>query len=307
MDVQMPEMNGFETVKYIKLEEKDKDVPVIFVTAISKEDKYVHEGYGSGAVDYLFKPVDVTILNSKINIFKELYQNRKELKQKNEELKDFARVLSHDLKSPASQIIGLMELIKVNNPDTIFSNGSIDFLESAISVSNNMINLINGILNYNMSTISTKKEKLNLEMILNIVQCNLEKVINDAKATIEYHNLPNEIYADEAMLVQLFQNIISNSIKYQKPNNNPNIKIIGTNDSSYQSITIEDNGIGFSEDKANEIFNMFTRVHTKQGYEGYGIGLATCKKIINSLHWGITVQSEIDIGSKFILSYPILN
>jgi len=91
--------------------------------------------------------------------------------------------------------------------------------------------------------------------------------------------LPKNIYADKTMAVQLFQNFISNSIKYQKESNTLVITIIGKKNCDEQSIIIQDNGIGFSQDKADSIFDMFSRVHETKGYDGYGIGLATCKKL----------------------------
>lgn len=307
MDVQMPNMNGFEAVTYIKKEAKNAEVPIIFVTAISKEEKYIHAGYNSGAVDYLFKPIDSNILNGKIRVFKELHLSKLMLSQRNAELKDFARVVSHDLKSPLAQIVSLIELVKVENRDTELSRETHDYLKYATDVSKNMINLIDGILNYNMNFDASKKEKLEFLNILHMVESNLELAITQSKAVIEYSNLPGEIYADEAMAIQLFQNFISNSIKYQKPDSTPHIKVVGNVKDNLQSITIEDNGIGFSESHAEEIFTMFTRAHIDEEYDGHGIGLATCKKIVNALDWKIDVQSKVDIGSRFTVIYPVIH
>ena len=292
MDVQMPQMNGFEAVTYIKKEAKNSEIPIIFVTAINKERKYIQEGYTSGAVDYLFKPIDSLTLNGKIKVFKDLYLSKQELRERNAELKDFARVVSHDLKSPLAQIVSLIELIKLENMNNTFSKETLEYLKYTSDVSKNMINLVDGILNYSMNFDVSNKEKIKLQSILDTVESNLELAITQSKAQIEYKHLPQDIYVDKTMAIQLFQNLISNSIKYQKPEITPYIQVIGSVEDNLQSITVKDNGIGFPESKINDIFNMFTRAHLDENYDGHGIGLATCKKIINALDWDIRVQSK---------------
>ena len=149
LDVQMPQMDGFETAQLMRLKEATKTVPIIFVTAISKDQKYIFKGYSHGAVDYLFKPVDTNILRSKVAVFIELYRQKKiieskilELEAANRAKSDFLSNMSHEIRTPMNAIIGMTNLVL----ETSLTPEQMEYIEIVKQSSDNLLDLINDIL-----------------------------------------------------------------------------------------------------------------------------------------------------------------
>ncbi len=313
MDVQMPGMDGFETVSILRENENYKNIPVIFLTAFRKEEKHVYFGYESGAVDYLVKPINEDILKSKIRVFLELHEQKKHLQDalekleaKNRELMVYDQIVAHDLVSPLASIITIVELIKeymgegLEERVLMCLNG---LTESAYKANN----LIRNVLDF---AIADKPEELKRE--IGIKECidnavsNLETIIQDQNVSIIIESLSLSVDCVPVKIQQLFQNLISNSIKYQLPGNFAEIKVYSESyeDEGIVEIIVADNGIGFPQYKANEIFSPFKRLATTEKYEGSGIGLATCKKIVDFHGWRIRAESEEGKGARFIVSIP---
>lgn len=303
IDVQMPELNGFETVDLIKKEKRNRNVPIIFLTGISKDREHTFQGYKNGAVDYIYKPIhDPQILIWKVEVFLNLYKHQKALSEKNDELENFARVISHDLKSPVAQIMSIMDLMK--GRESVSGNTELkEMIEMAVSVGSGMLKLIDGLLDY--STRNGKRDnfkQLSLDFVLDMVFNNLEVQIRESEAEIIKTNIPEKILGDETLLVQLFQNLISNSIKYRSETRTPKIEIIYEKNEVHQYLYIKDNGLGIPKDAIDSIFSLFSRAHREMEHEGHGIGLATCKKIIDIHGWQIHAESEVGKGTTFIIT-----
>ncbi|MCK5124619.1 MAG: hypothetical protein KAR42_00040 [candidate division Zixibacteria bacterium] len=245
-----------------------------------------------------------------------LDNNAKALEQSNKELQDFAFVASHDLQEPLRKIGAFSDRLNSLLAGQINDKAS-DYLVRIIDAARRMQGLINGLMEF--SRIATKAKpfsSVSIEEIVSGVVNDLELIIDEKKAIIEFINLP-EIEADELQMRQLFQNLISNSIKYCHEDVSPHI-VISTHTSSvdttvgeYNSpshchIKIEDNGIGFDNKYADRIFQPFQRLHARQQYEGTGIGLAICKKIIDRHLGKISVFSVIDKGTIFDIELPII-
>ena len=318
LDVQMPVMDGFEVAHLLLNNEKTKHLPIIFLTAISKEDGYVHKGYEEGAVDFIFKPVDPVILRSKVNVFLELYSKRlelkeamaaletkqKELQRSNEELNNFATVVSHDLKEPLRKILFYCEKINykfIEQNDTECNKK----MESVIKSGSRMSTLVNDLLAY--SRVSIKKRELlpvDLELEVTEVLSDLEASIQSSQAKVELIDLP-KLNADPIQMRQLFQNLISNCLKYHREGVPPQIVIRGfSKDSKTVEVTISDNGLGMTSEDADRIFKPFERLESGAHREGSGVGLATVRKIIDRHKGSITVLSRLGKGSIFVMKFP---
>lgn len=357
MDVQMPEMSGFETASLIYQREKLKHIPVIFITAHNHDEKYMFEGYKMGAVDFIYKPINPDLLRFKVSVFVELYQkthelmmqekvlkavntnlekeieerkiseekirllnsqllqNNDELKDINEELDRFAYVASHDLQEPLRKIMIFSDVIaaKVND------KGDEDLLAPLSKItkaSERMQKLINDLLKFSRHANSNDEYALiNLNSLLSELMVDIDYEIRQKNAQIIYGDLP-VIWGVPSQIYQLFQNLVSNSLKFSKDSIQPVIKIHSeiiegqilnnrsSSPSTYNRISIEDNGIGFDAKYADEIFVVFKRLHSYHEFEGTGIGLSICKKIIDRHHGFIKAEGKPGVGAKFTISLP---
>lgn len=235
----------------------------------------------------------------------ELSEFSEELKRSNKELEQFAYIASHDLQEPLRKVIAFGDRLKSKYSDKLDETG-IDFINRMNLSASRMQKMINDLLCF--SRISSKANpftKIDLNIILKDVISDYEIAIEKSKALINYSILP-EIEGDTSQITQLFNNLIGNALKYQNKSNNPviniNSEIIAKNKIR---ISITDNGIGIEEQYFEQIFQPFIRLHGRAEYEGNGIGLAICKKIIERHKGNIKVNSVINSGSTFIIDLQI--
>ena len=333
LDVQMPQMDGFETAKNLRQNEMTKTTPIIFLTA-GDIDNVADKGYKSGAVDYLNKPVESLILISKINVFLELNKKTQELESEIEErikseerlkvttaeleesnlcLKDFSHTVAHDLKNPLGMIQSLLDVIK-NRDD--YDMDIDQLIDNGIKTGKRMQKLIDDLLNYAKNNQELKSvSEINLNAIIEDVINDLMMKIREVDADIKIGTLPN-IMGSYTQVYQVFLNLISNALKFTQKEIKPIIEISSQkvnipnesrtdNSSEIYKIIVEDNGIGFDEKNHDSIFKAFNQLNANSEYEGSGIGLATVKKII-SYHCGnIRVTSSLGKGAKFIITLPV--
>jgi len=233
------------------------------------------------------------------------------LRARNMELEDFAHVISHDLKEPLMLIQTFSDRIRTKCADNLPEKG-VRYLERIESSSNRMQNLIDGLLTY--SRVSSKAisfEQVELKAIMNSVLDDLAVKIEQTHASIHIDNDLIAIEADPLQIRQLFQNIIGNSLKYYHQKRSPEITIKRIefpeqyDKQTYIRFSIEDNGIGFKEEYRKVIFDIFQRLHTRQQFQGTGIGLSICKKIVDRHHGTITAEGIPDQGAKFIITLPL--
>ncbi|MES2760648.1 MAG: response regulator [Bacteroidota bacterium] len=473
LDVQMPDMDGFEVAEAISGYSKAQDTPIIFLSAINKEKKFITKGYTSGGTDYVTKPIDPDILLLKVKTFYKIFEQKRELNSiqnslkkeieyrkqaqdelavsinqlrsvmeslpliaftiaktgeveyvneqwyeyskslalfpnvhpddeyiknqwqksftngsefscevrlkkinaesyryyflkikpifqekeimkwvgtftdihqqktinelleqkvkertmdlidkneeletKNHELQQFAWVASHDLKEPLRKIQTFNYMIKdqylKDNTEAIF------ILDKSIKSSERMSSLIDNLLNYSLLSTNALFQPTNLNAVLEEILSDLEIIISEKKAVINFSNMP-VIDAIPSQIRQVFQNLISNALKFSKQNIAPVINITAEycNDKdagspvlesgSYCRIHFSDNGIGFDEKFLDRIFVIFQRLHTRDTYEGTGIGLAITKKIIEKHNGSISAKSKLNEGATFTLTLPVKN
>lgn len=251
----------------------------------------------------------VGMVNSIENVTEEFINARKlnetnhKLEISNKNLEEFAYVASHDLREPVRTIKSFINLL-FRDDSIVTSDKQKEMIKHILGGANRMEKMIQDLLSYSRLHGEMTKEKVDLNQTIENVIKGLNKKINSTNANISYKDLPI-VTANKAMMERLFQNLINNAIKYTD-GTDPEIKISSTSDMAYHTISVKDNGIGISPDNIKKIFTLFQRLHSQKEYEGSGIGLSVCKKIVD-LHFGdIIVHSKVGEGSTFNIKLPVL-
>jgi len=357
MDVKMPNLNGFETASLIYEREKLRHIPIIFITANNYGDENMFKGYQSGAIDYIFKPINPEVLRAKVGVLIDLYkknrllyeqeqkliainkslemevnerkaseekvkqlnrrllENIAHLETANKDLERFAFMASHDLQEPLRKIRMFSDMLYTKHKDVLQED--VKMITRINTAADRMRALIVDILAF--SKVSTEKSEFvnsDVNVLLRELLADMEEEVKEKKATITIDHIP-ELVVSPRLIRPLFQNLINNALKYRKKNVDPKINIrseislaISDRDNrnlvnKYCRIFVEDNGIGFDQKYAEEIFGMFKRLHHHGEFEGTGVGLALCKKI-TELHSGfISARSRVNEGTTFIISLPL--
>lgn len=231
-----------------------------------------------------------------------LNKKNRELKQyieSNMSLKNFAYIASHDLKSPLRTIADFGKLLDKKLKGRINEEEQ-EFLSFIINSTTNMQKMIKSLLNH--SKINSQKitlQVIDVNELLEEIKKELKANLEEKRANIYIDELPEKMEGDRVIVKQLFQNLINNALKFVQENKRPSINIYCEEKRSYWKFFIEDNGIGIEPKFQQKIFQLFQRLHASVEYEGSGIGLATCKKIVE-LHKGtIGIKSELGQGSTF--------
>lgn len=225
------------------------------------------------------------------------------LEKSNQNLSDFASIASHDLQEPLRKVNVFGDMLKELNQD--LDEKSCDYINRMQSATFRMQSFINDLLEFSkLTTEDSPFVKIDFNKIIEGTLSDLETRINESQGTINVDTLPG-IEADPFQMHQLFQNLVSNALKYRKEDADPVINISAQSDgNSHVIIKIEDNGIGFDEKYKDKIFHLFRRLHGKNEYGGTGMGLAICKKIVEHHNGSITVNSTLGAGTTFQVSLP---
>ena len=252
---------------------------------------------------------DVTLIKT---MEAELREKARELEKSNERLQEFAAIASHDLKEPLRKISLLSSKVLRAEKDKLLdiSNAALTkVVDSAVR----MQKMIDDILDFSFISSRQQKEIVNLETVVTEVKELLSETINEKSAVVSTDRLP-EAWVIAPQIKQVFQNLISNALKFAKPEEQPIINIthlvgadgpVDAEDKEQLSIYIKDNGIGFGDEDKEKIFNLFYRLHDKTTFEGSGLGLSICHKIIENHGGRITATSVPGKGSTFKLQLPM--
>lgn len=227
-----------------------------------------------------------------------------ELKIANEELRQFAYAASHDLKAPLTNVMSLLDIIK-NRIHASSQDELKPVIEMAHGATSRMSELIKSLLEH---AVSGKKESSKSWFAWNEameeVRFNLQMIAFTKNAQIIFEGSFNQMYASRTDMIRLVQNLISNGIKYCEKDRRPVVLIRSKEYSTCWEIIVEDNGIGIDPAHQKEIFKPFFRLHSSKDFDGSGIGLATCKNIIEQHNGSVVIESEKGSGSKFIVKIP---
>lgn len=334
MDVQMPGMDGFEVAEIMRSSERTKFIPIIFITAISKQRQHIFKGYESGAVDYLYKPLDLEILQSKIKAFIEFFQHKNALEETTRKLEKtiselndakqiaeeatsakstFLATMSHEIRTPLNGIIGMAELgIMDEEVSALQRERLIDIKNSGES----LLEIINEILDIS----KIEADKLELEEIEFSIREVIEKIVNLLSVKIFQEklefvceidpNLPDILIGDPLRIRQILINLLSNAIKFTEEGTiTVNIKMIDHIDEQVSvEFSVEDTGIGIPKEKINRLFQSYSQVDTSttRTHGGTGLGLNISQRLVNLMGGQIKVESEFNNGSRFFFKLNMI-
>lgn len=322
LDVMMPGIDGFETCRRLKTDEAMRDIPVIFMTALSDTPQKL-AGFQAGAVDYVTKPLDGAEVLARVRTQIALSAMRQQLAERNgqlaqevavreqaqaalqrsnAELEQLAYVASHDMQEPLRMIASYLQLVEQRYQDKLDADGR-EFIGYAVDGAKRMQVLINDLLTY--SRVGTKARPfapVALRTVVDTALGHLRVAIEESGARIEVGTLP-QVNGDATQLVQLMQNLIGNAIKF-RGDEAPRVGIDACAEGDAWHVTVRDNGIGIEAAYFERIFVLFQRLHGRGAYPGTGIGLALCKRIVERHGGRIWPESAPGQGSAFHFTLP---
>jgi len=318
-DVMMPGMDGFSLLKQLRSQEHTAVVPIIMISARAGEEARI-QGLDAGADDYLVKPFGARELVARVDGAIRLARVRDEsaqrerqvlaeantaLERSNQALRDFASIASHDLQEPLRKVSTFGVMLKQKFGSSLGEQGN-SYLERVLDANQRMQYLLTALLEY--SRLTSRADpfvEVELKQIIREVLSDLEVLVEKTGGEVQVGDL-TVIEADPTQMRQLFQNLIGNALKFHREGVAPVIRIQGAATANgAMQIVVEDNGIGFDEQYLEKIFAPFQRLHGKSSqYEGTGMGLAICKKIVERHGGSITAGSEPGKGATFIITLP---
>jgi light-regulated signal transduction histidine kinase (bacteriophytochrome) len=311
LDIRMPDMDGYEVCLELKSNPNTQHIPIIFISALDEVLDKV-KAFSIGAVDYITKPFQSAEVLARVENQLSIQRLQKELKQRNAELESvnqellrsnrdleqFSYMVSHDLQQPLQSVTGFVRLISFKYQDSLPRDVQ-EYLKRIGDAGSRMQKLIQALLDYaRIDQQEPSFKPVDCNEVLRQVSENLFQAINDRGVELSYQELPTVI-GDEMLLMQLFQNLLSNGMKFIASDTKPHLQISVTATENYWTFGVKDNGIGIKKENLERIFEAFERLHSNTEYAGTGIGLATCKKIV-ALHEGkIWVESNFGQGTTF--------
>lgn len=336
MDVQMPEMDGFETARLIRGNARTRSIPVIFLTAKALSEEDMRKGYAHNAVDYILKPFNPDILRTKVGVFVELqrktallqekieeeHQAREELARtarrleiSNRDLRQFTYVISHDLQEPLRMVSKFVQLLSTQCQGERDEETK-EYIRFAADGAHRMQEMIKSILRYSRVNYSLGEDEwVDLDLVLDDVLSDLRFRLEESGATVTRESLPR-IRGNRVQIGQVFLNLLTNSIKYRSerpleihiseissPIDEAGGKRGNGDTKGFVKIGVRDNGIGIPAEDRERIFLIFQRIDERHRYPGTGMGLAICKRIVEKHDGRIWVEPIPGGGATFFFTF----
>jgi len=305
LDIQMPDMDGYELAGILREEEKTHDLPFIFISAVYTDNLNVFKGYEKGAFSFLTKPIQASILINRVKFFIEkhqqeieIYNKNQELQAINEELESFSYSISHDLRAPLRALSAYSKMLEEDFLPVLNDEGK-RLLSNIQYNAKKMGNLVDDLLAFSkLGRQDLKKSKVDVQQMV-------EHILHDLEQSFPHHarikiNAMTPALADHSLLYQVWFNLISNAIKYSSKKDKPEVEIgyFSDNDGGI-TYYVKDNGAGFKMKYKNKLFGVFQRLHSPKEFEGTGIGLAIVQKIINKHGGKVWCEAEEEKGAIF--------
>ena len=308
LDLSLPDSRALETVKGIYT--ADTELPIIVLTVLDNEEVAI-AALREGAQDYLVKgEIKKRSLVRAIRYAIERQQTldklqhlNNELKRSNDELERFAYIVSHDLQQPLQSILGFGRLLALTQRAQL-DDATNGYVNHIITASQRMSQLIQDLLAYaRVGAGEQPDEPTDCNQLVQTIIAEIAPTVEAVQAEVAIQSLPTVI-GKPSQLRQLFQNLLSNALKYHAADRVPQVTISVERQEKDWRFSIQDNGIGIEPTYFDEIFQIFHRLHSREDYPGTGIGLATCKKIVENHNGRIWVASEPSVGTTVYFTLP---
>lgn len=312
LDIQMPDMDGYEVCRRLKSSEYSADIPVIFVTARTTTQDQEH-GFKVGAVDYITKPFIPAIVQARVRTHLELSHKTRELAQKsaelarsNAELENFAYAVSHDMRQPLRMVYSHLHVLEKRVAERLGPDER-KFIEYARDGAKRMDSMIVALLEYSrVGRLSAPREEIASRETLNEALGFLGPEIDNSGAKIEVTGEWPHLRASRDELTRMLQNLIGNALKYRREDAVPEITVRSGVEGGQWRVEVIDNGIGIARGNDDKLFKVFSRLQTGEKYQGHGVGLALCRRIVEHHGGEIGMESEGEgSGSVFWFKLPI--
>jgi two-component system, sensor histidine kinase and response regulator len=314
LDVEMPEMDGYEVAQLIRSAEHKRGLPIIFVTAGDRSEQRTFRGYEAGAVDFLYKPLDAHTLRSKVDVFVELYRKTRDLALANAvlertaaalsdkiaDLENVSHTLSHDLRAPLRSIRVFSEALAES------LEGKLDpeqrqVLEYVRRGGDRMAAMLDELFALlRVGAENTPHDAVDITGVLAGVIEGLRGDIDRCAARITYEQLPT-VHANRMLVGQILQNLISNALKFHGAEA-PEIHVSAHRGAHWWELAVTDNGLGIPEEDRVRVFRMYERIGDDSS--GAGVGLALCKRAVEKLGGRIWIEPVVPAGTTFRFTIP---
>lgn len=317
LDVLMPGLDGFETCQRFKENEQLKDIPIIFMTALSETENKLR-GFSLGAVDYITKPFHQDEVLARINTHLTLRRLQRELQQRNEELiklnqekNEFIGIAAHDLKNPLSAVQSLSEFMQ-ESFDSLPKERLLKSLSIINFSSKQMFELIRNLLDVYAIEAGKLKVSLTTVNIIPLLQSLAEEYENRASTkdiSLEFKGLDKPCYAftDATIVHQILDNLISNAVKYSPKGKRVWVRL--SHDTKYVCCEVQDEGPGLNEQDKQKLFGKFARLTPRPTGQEHstGLGLFIVKKLVDAVKGRVWCQSELAQGTTFTIEFPAVS
>ena len=338
LDVQMPEMDGFELAETMRGHERTRRIPIIFLTAGSTDRQRRFRGYEAGAVDFLEKPLEADVLRSKADVFFELYRQRQQIALQRDDLQaraeengrllketrqqaaalretdrrkdEFLAILAHELRNPLAPISNSVSILASDKLPVKVRDEALQMMERQVK---QMVRLVDDLMDVSRITRGRIELKADAVDIAEVLRCAVE--ISQPhidqfghKLTLNLPENPVILQADFTRLAQVFSNLLNNAAKYSPPDGDISLDVDVHRDSA--DIRVKDRGIGIRPDMLEHIFDMFAQVDDslERSQGGLGVGLTLVKKLVEMHGGSVTVRSDgLGKGSEFMVHLPTIS
>ncbi|WP_338923264.1 hybrid sensor histidine kinase/response regulator [Pseudomonas silesiensis] len=338
LDVQMPGMNGFELAELMRGTEKTRNIPIVFVSAAGRELNYAFKGYESGAVDFLYKPLDIHAVKSKVNVFVDLFRQSKAMKQQVEALErsrreqaalleqlqstqleleqavrmrdDFMSIVAHEVRTPLNGLILETQLRKMHLARDNAAAFTLEKMHAMVDRDErqikSLIRLIEDMLDVSRirtGKLSIRPTRFDLSALVEDLLQNFAPQIEAAESSVTLQaGHPVVGHWDEFRIEQVISNLLTNALRYGAKSP---ITVKVYSESGQALVEVQDLGIGIGEENQKRIFQQFERVSAKHAVAGLGLGLFISEQIVTAHGGSITVQSRIGEGALFRVCLPL--
>jgi signal transduction histidine kinase len=317
LDVQMPSMNGFELAELMRGTERTRHIPIVFVSAAGHELNYAFRGYESGAVDFLYKPLDPLAVRSKVNVFVDLFRQRQELQAAKAELQravsmrdDFMSLIAHELRNPLNSVYMQTQLRRgvlagPKLPDTAAMLKMVERDERQIR---SMVRLLDDMLDVSRARtgrLAMLPARFDLAVSTREAVEAIREQASHAGVSITLA-APDAVpvVGDEFRIEQVITNLLTNALRYGR--GKPVAVVVGVREPEREAfVSVRDQGLGVAAGDQERIFEQFERVGGSDQVPGLGLGLYIARQIAQAHQGRLEVRSTLGDGAEFILSLPL--